>query len=194
MMPMLGTSLDCPGGIGNGLLDECEPDCDGNNFADSCDCELGTTPDCNSDGIPDDCPMDPPIDCDRVRACPFRVRFGEVLTSGQEVDPGNQNRADTAVVYTGSFRAPAGCPERGFVVDSVNNIINTLSLTCAHEIGHLLGLNHTALEGLMAQRPSLAFQRQLRFQRSQIRDGITDNVITTVIQDPQIYFENIFSP
>ena len=83
-------------------------------------------------------------------------------------------------------------------MDSVNNIINTLSLTGAHEAAHLLGLSHSALEGLMAARPSLAFQRRLLFQRSQLIqfDPLTDtfSVATSVVQDPAIYFENIFSP
>lgn len=128
--------------------------------------------------------------------CQFGVVFGEVLPRGRGVDPGNQDPTDRAIVYAGSFRPPPVCGERSFVLDSVSNIINVLSLSCAHEIGHLLGLNHTALEGLMAQRPSSAFQRQLRFQRSQltVSDGNVLSVATLVIQDPQTYFRNIFSP
>ena len=136
-------------------------------------------------------------DCPPI-GCPPLVVFGEVTSNSSGVDAGNQDPADEAVVYVGSFRAPAGCSDRGFVMDSVNNIINTLSLTGAHEAAHLLGLSHSALEGLMAARPSLAFQRRLLFQRSQLIqfDPLTDtfSVATSVVQDPAIYFENIFSP
>lgn len=130
--------------------------------------------------------------------CPPLVVFGEVTSTSRGVDAGNQDPADDAVVYVGSFRAPAGCTDRGFVMDSVNNIINTLSLTGAHEAAHLLGLSHSALEGIMAARPSLAFQRRLVFQRSQLIqfDPITDtfSVATSVVQDPAIYFAGIFAP
>lgn len=129
--------------------------------------------------------------------CPPLVVFGEVTSSAGGVDAGNQDPSDEAVVYVGSFRAPAGCSDRGFVMDSVNNIINTLSLTGAHEAAHLLGMSHSALEGIMAARPSLAFQRRLLFQRSQLIqfDPISDafSVATSVVQDPAQYFAGIFS-
>lgn len=129
-----------------------------------------------------------------VTNCPSVV-FGSVLPLGSSSDAGNRSPTDEAVVYAGSFLTPSECAT-SFVLNSVNNIINALSLTAAHEAGHLLGLSHTALAGLMAKEPTLAFQRQLRFQRSQVTidDGGTDlQTLTLVIQDPRIYFDHIFS-
>jgi hypothetical protein len=116
------------------------------------------------------------------------VLLGEVLPRGHSGDPGNQNPSDQAVVYVGSFRGT-------FVMDAVNNIINPLAATGAHEAGHLLGLNHTALDGLMTRNLSFAFQRQLGFQRSQIALDVGNGpeIFTNVIQDPQVYFDRIFS-
>jgi hypothetical protein len=116
------------------------------------------------------------------------VLLGEVLPSGQRIDVGNQDPNDSAAVYVGSFRGT-------FVLDSVNNIINPLAVTGAHEAGHLLGLNHTALDGLMTRNLSFAFQRQLGFQRSQIvlDAGSGPEVFTNVVQDPHVYFDRIFS-
>ena len=116
------------------------------------------------------------------------VLLGEVLPRGRSVDPGNQDPNDQAVVYVGSFRGT-------FVMDAVNNIINPLAATGAHEAGHLLGLNHTALDGLMTRNLSFAFQRQLEFQRSQIvlDVGNGPEILTNVIQDPLLYFDRIVS-
>jgi hypothetical protein len=129
-----------------------------------------------------------------VSGCDDIVLFGEVLPRGTKVDPGNQNQTDSAAVYTGSFRGTGTC-DPGLVVNSTNNIINALALGGAHEVGHLMGLNHTALDGLMSATPSFAIQRQLSFQRSQIAldQGQGLQVFTSVIQDPAIYFENVFS-
>jgi hypothetical protein len=127
--------------------------------------------------------------------CNETVIFGELLPRGTNVDPGNRDLNDTAVVYAGSFRGRGPC-DPGLVLQSANNIINAFAVTGAHEIGHLLGLNHTALDGIMAVSPSLAVQRQLRLERSQIvlDVGRGLNVYTTVVQDPQAYFDSIFSP
>ncbi len=135
------------------------------------------------------------IDGLAVSGCSDIVVFGEVLPRGQNVDPGNRNLTDAAAVYTGSFRGTGDC-DAGLVVNSVNNIINALALSGAHEAGHLLGLNHTALDGLMSSAPSFAIQRQLAFQRSQVALGSGDDieVFTTVVQDPATYFDSIFAP
>jgi hypothetical protein len=131
-------------------------------------------------------------------SCPQLVVYGEVLPRGTGIDPGNQDHSDSAVVFTGSFTRPPGCMGSTFVTNSITNIINTLSLAGAHEAGHLLGLTHSALEGIMAAQPTLAFQRQLVFQRSQIIQVLDQsagsfNVVTTIVQDPQLYFDNIFA-
>ncbi|MHC4696310.1 MAG: M28 family metallopeptidase [Planctomycetota bacterium] len=50
----------CEGNRGNGVPDECEPDCNNNGVGDSCDIAGGTSDDCGGDGngIPDDCEPD----------------------------------------------------------------------------------------------------------------------------------------
>ncbi len=130
-----------------------------------------------------------------VVGCSDVVVFGELLSDATRVDAGNHELADNAIVYVGSFRGTGTC-NAGLIVNSTNNIINALSLSGAHEIGHLLGLNHTALDGIMSSAPSFAIQRQLQFQRSQIAldVGRGDEVFTTVIQDPQLYFDEILAP
>lgn len=47
-------SLDC---TGNGVLDVCEPDCNVNGIADSCDILSGAEDDCNGNVIPDQCEL-----------------------------------------------------------------------------------------------------------------------------------------
>lgn len=107
------------------------------------------------------------------------------------VDAGNRQLDDVAFVYAGGFGPIAG-RSAGFPVNSVNNLVNVLAISAAHEAGHLLGLSHTALDGIMtAGSPSLAAQRQLGLTRNQIA---TDRVFTRVIQDPAVYFKHIFAP
>ncbi len=135
------------------------------------------------------------LDSLEVVGCSDVVIFGEVLSDSSRVDAGNQNLSDDAIVYVGSFRGTGNC-NAGLIINSTNNIINALALSGAHEIGHLLGLNHTALDGIMSTSPSFAIQRQLQFQRSQIvlDVGRGNEIFTTVIQDPQLYFDAILAP
>ena len=42
----------------NGIPDECEPDCNNNSAADSCDIADGTSADVNGNGVPDECESD----------------------------------------------------------------------------------------------------------------------------------------
>ena len=87
----------------------------------------------------------------------------------------------------------------------MNNIVLGLSQTAAHEIGHLVGLFHVALTDIMDRSPTLAFQRELSFARGQVlidartelADGTAEAsslLLTSVIQDPEIYFGSNFGP
>ena len=129
-----------------------------------------------------------------VGGCARFVIFGELLPEGRRIDAGNREPADRAVVYVGSFRGTQDC-DAGLLINSTNNMINALALSGAHEIGHLVGLGHTALDGIMSAAPSFAIQRPLSFQRSQIvllAEG-QPLIITNVIQDPDAYFRGIFA-
>ena len=82
----------------------------------------------------------PPPDQTRPQ-CQERVVFGETLPRGAAIDLGNHILDDDAVVYVGSFQ---GRGEECWLaaINSVNNIVLSLSQTAAHEIGHLVGLHH----------------------------------------------------
>ncbi|MBI3834212.1 MAG: hypothetical protein HY287_07785 [Planctomycetes bacterium] len=49
---------------GNGVPDECDPDCQHNGVPDFLDISSGTSIDCQPDGIPDECQRGLPYDCD----------------------------------------------------------------------------------------------------------------------------------
>lgn len=139
----------------------------------------------------------PPTDPTRPE-CSVRVVFGEVLPRGKRLDPGNRQLDDEAVVYVGSFQG-RGPTCQSAVINSVNNIVLGLSQTGAHEIGHLIGLYHVQLTDIMDRSPTLAFQRELTFQRGQVLidstsgGEVTTTVLTTVTQDPTRYFASVFA-
>ncbi len=124
--------------------------------------------------------------------CEARVTYGEVLPGGARPDPGNSIRDDEAVVYVGSFQG-RGENCRTAVVNSLNFVILALSQTGAHEIGHLVGLFHIGNIDIM-NRATLAAQRELDFDRGQVEvvNGGRLEVLTSVIQDPDLYFESVF--
>jgi hypothetical protein len=139
----------------------------------------------------------PPADPTRPQ-CQARVVFGEVLPRDASIDLGNRILDDEAVVYVGSFQGRG--EECWFAaINSVNNIVLSLSQTAAHEIGHLVGLHHVEQIDLMNRSATLAFFRKLPFTRGQVqldrfRNGErSSEVFTSIIQDPAVYFRSIFA-
>lgn len=138
----------------------------------------------------------PPPDPTRPE-CQVRVIFGEVLPRGTNVDPGNQDPGDEAVVYVGSFQG-RGQTCWTSAVGSLSSVVQTLSQTGAHEIGHLVGLLHVEQIDLMNRSATLAFLRDLEFARGQIQidrtigDDIAAEVFPQIVQNPQLYFDAIF--
>ncbi len=139
----------------------------------------------------------PPADPDRPE-CQVRVIFGEVLPRGLMQDPGNRVLNDEAAVYVGSYQG-RGETCRTRVTDSVNNMVLALAQTGAHEIGHLVGLMHTEQVTLMHRSATLAFMRELAFDRGQVQIETGQNtdvfteVLTPIIQDPAFYWQTNFS-
>ena len=137
--------------------------------------------------LPDVSPIESPQGAE-TPSCPSCICFGRA----DRTDAGNQVLADVAEVFVGSFR-PTGC-EPSLIINSTNNIVNTMVFAGAHEIGHLIGLTHTALIGVMSPTPHLGAQRQLSvLQRSAVARTSESAAIAEVVQDPSVYFEGIFA-
>lgn len=138
----------------------------------------------------------PPPDPSRPE-CDVSVIFGEVLPRGARIDVGNRTLDDEAVVYVGSFQG-RGATCRTAATDSLNVMVLLLAQAGAHEIGHLVGLYHTEQIDIMNRAATLAFQRELEIGRGQVQidapsdDGINTLVLTSVVQDPDVYFDAIF--
>ncbi len=129
--------------------------------------------------------------------CQVRVIFGEVLPRGASQDSGNQAAEDDASVYVGSLTG-RGEECQTSVINSLNNVVLTLSQTAAHEIGHLLGLRHVEQIDIMNRSATLAFQRELDLVRGQVQfdrpanGTVVSEVLTTIIQDPDRYLNAVF--
>lgn len=140
----------------------------------------------------------PPPDPARPE-CRVRVVFGRVLSDTGRQDPGNQVLDDEAVVYVGSFQG-RGETCRTAATDSIHNLVLALAQTGAHEIGHLVGLYHVEQIDIMNRSATLAFLRELPFRRGQVQierligGQVVGEVFPAVIQDPDLYFETVFSP
>ncbi len=138
----------------------------------------------------------PPPDPSRPE-CDVSVIFGEVLPRGVGIDLGNRTNDDEAVVYVGSFQG-RGDTCRTAATDSLNLMVLLLAQTGAHEIGHLVGLYHIEQIDVMNRAATLAFQRELGLGRGQVQidttssDGISTIVLTSIVQDPEVYFRGIF--
>ncbi len=129
--------------------------------------------------------------------CQVRVIFGEVLPRGASQDTGNRVVEDDAGVYVGSLTG-RGEECQTSVINSLNNVVLTLSQTAAHEIGHLIGLRHVEQIDIMNRSATLAFQRELDLVRGQVQfdrpanGTVVSEVLTTIIQDPARYMDAVF--
>lgn len=129
--------------------------------------------------------------------CQVRVIFGEVLPRGASQDTGNRVVEDDAGVYVGSLTG-RGEECQTSVINSLNNVVLTLSQTAAHEIGHLIGLRHVEQIDIMNRSATLAFQRELEMVRGQVQfdrpanGTVVSEVLTTIIQDPARYMDAVF--
>ena len=69
-------SHPCEGGRGDGIPDECEPDCNGNGVPDDWDITSGFSHDANGNGVPDECDTPPAARGDMN--CNGSVNFGDI--------------------------------------------------------------------------------------------------------------------
>jgi hypothetical protein len=112
-----------------------------------------------------------------------RILYG---TAGRLTDIGNRIRDDDAVVYVGSF----GGENLEVLSTDVASLANALAAAAAHEMGHLLGLQHTFHSSdVMWGRPSNAAIREIGFVRCQAVIG--EFIVPYVYQNPDRYLRRI---
>lgn len=109
--------------------------------------------------------------------------------SGTANDIGNRIPDDDAIVYAGSF---GGCNLEVLSTD-IASLANALSNAAAHEMGHLLGLQHTFRRwDIMGEQASNTLVVELGFGRSQL--VINGRTMPYLRQNPEKYFGNLERP
>ncbi|UCE61414.1 MAG: hypothetical protein JSU63_06630 [Phycisphaerales bacterium] len=127
-----GTSVDCPGGVGNGIPDECEEfvDCNANGVLDGCDISGETSTDLNANGIPDECEPYVAVYVDRTN-CPGPGTGTEEnpfcriqdATDAQSLDAGQDGVVEIIVAdgtYTGDGNKDIRFAGRSIALRSAN--------------------------------------------------------------------------
>ncbi len=95
---------------------------------------------------------------------PSAETFG-VTVAGTDVS--NRNPADDALVFANTFM-----PDRFALPPSVQELGTVIGNVAAHEMGHLLGLEHVTFDGLMRFVNLATFLEDLEFERGIIEDAV----------------------
>lgn len=111
----------------------------------------------------------------------------QILYGAAPLDLGNGVADDDAIVFFGSFAHQEG------LLTSVGDLVNILSHAAAHEMGHLLGLQHVfRLSDIMWGEPTATFTRDIDFCRGQVVFGdATFEFVEFLYQDPTRYLKTL---
>ncbi len=123
---------DCDaGGAGGGA------DCQPNGIFDACDIAAGTSQDCNSDSIPDECQLDEDCNANGVRdICDIAV--GNAVDCTANLRPDACDIADGVSADTNANGVPDECEAR-LMPDSASNLAGTVK-TCANHADCRIGM------------------------------------------------------